>query len=361
MIRGFRRTPAGVEQTSAGPADPNDAFDAALALEQQGDLTAAEERYGAADRLGHAGAGVRLGVLLEERDDLAGAEQAFRRADDRGDATGAFHLAWLLQERGDLDGAEDAYRRAETRGHPAAGANLRVLLARRARRRPPTARSPRPRTGAPAPPTARPAAESPPAPPAPGAEAAADATAAATAPAAGVRDPRERRPAGLLLRTASIVLPVAAFAVAFLVGAATRPPVHTQSRLAPATSVSASTVTLSSVATVPAPPKLAGKPPASKTAKPATSNAPGTISLHRVGPAAPVYRAAAPVSTPAAPTGGAATTPSRPTTTVTTAGTRTPSTAPASGQTGSATNGGATPVTGAGSGTTAPSTTPSGG
>ena len=52
----LRRTPAGVEQTSAGPADPNDAFDAALALEDQGDLIAAEERYGAADRLGHAGA-----------------------------------------------------------------------------------------------------------------------------------------------------------------------------------------------------------------------------------------------------------------------------------------------------------------
>ena len=179
--------------------------------------------------------------------------------------------------------------------------------------------------------------------------------------AAGVRDPRERRPAGLLLRTASIVLPVAAFAVAFLVGAATRPPVHTQSRLAPATSVSASTVTLSSVATVPAPPEAGRQATGVQDGEAGHEQragdhlaAPGRAR----GAGLPSRRAR---EHPAAPTGGAATTPSRPTTTVTTAGTRTPSTAPASGQTGSATNGGATPVTGAGSGTTAPSTTPSGG
>ena len=246
MIRGFRRSPAGAGQAPPQPVDANDAFDTAVALEQREDLTAAEETYAAADRARHAGAAVKLGVLLEERDDLAGAESAFRRADERGDATGAFHLAWLLQERGDVAGAEEAYRRAELRGHPAAGANLRVLLARR-----------------PAPPAPGPAAR-----PAPPADAPAGA-AAATAPAAAGRGARPpQRSTGLVRRTLTVVLPVAAFAAAFLVGVATRPSVQPRPRVAPTVDVSNSTVRLSPIPPVPPAAELVVKPPPRKPVKP---------------------------------------------------------------------------------------------
>jgi tetratricopeptide (TPR) repeat protein len=282
MTRRLRRTPSGNGRMPSQPVDVNDAFDAAVALEQQGDLTGAEESYRTADRLGHAAAPVKLGVLLEEHDDLAGAEQAFRRADDRGDAGGAFHLAWLLQQRGDSDGAEAAYRRAEMRGHPAAAANLRVLRRRRGRRRaatapPPAATAPPPAAPTPAPTPPTPPAEpetavhSLPATPA-GAAAAATAERAGEPAAAG-----KRQRGGLLRRTASIVLPVAAFAAAFLIGAATRPASHAASHLAPAANVSDSTVTLSSVAPVPAPARLVPRPPVGKPTKPpaTTATAPG--------------------------------------------------------------------------------------
>jgi len=99
-------------------------FAAGLNFGQRGDVLEAEKAYRLADRLGHAGAAVNLGLLLKAREDVEGAEQAFRRADERGDARGAFHLAWLLQERGDLVGAEAGYWRAKLRGYPAAEANL---------------------------------------------------------------------------------------------------------------------------------------------------------------------------------------------------------------------------------------------
>lgn len=349
MIRGFRRRPAGVNWAPARPVDAEEAFDQGVALERRGDLLAAEEAYDAADRNGHAGAPVKLGVLLEERDDFAGAEQAFRRADDRGDATGAFHLGWMLQERGDVAGAEEAYRRAEARGHLAAEANLRVLRTRPARRRPGTAPSPRAVAAAepsPVPDRTAAAAASQPPDPVPDSEAdtaahSIPAAVAATSAAATEPPPatnRERGAGALLQRTASIVLPVAAFAIAFLAGDATRAPVHTSSHLAPATNVSDSTVRLSTVAPVPRPAKLITKPPAGKPGTPATTAVPGAVSLRSATPAPPVYRASAPVTPSTAPAGATAATPT-------------------AGATVAGTNGGGAPV----NGTTTSSTTPSGG
>lgn len=129
LIRWFRRSSSGVAHAAGQPADAIHSFRAALAFEQRDDLAAAEKAYRTADRMGHARAAVKLGLLLQDRGDLPATEEAFRRADGRGDATGAFHLAWLLQERGDPAGAEEAYRRAKLRGHPAAGSNLRMLQA----------------------------------------------------------------------------------------------------------------------------------------------------------------------------------------------------------------------------------------
>ncbi|HWE10436.1 MAG TPA: hypothetical protein VG325_13865 [Solirubrobacteraceae bacterium] len=369
MIRGLRRNPPGAAPAPVQPVDPNGVFDAGVRLERRDDLPAAEEAFGAADRLGHAGAAVKLGVLLEERDDLAGAEQAFRRADDRGDATGAFHLAWLLQERGDLTGAEEAYRRAELRGHRAAGANLRVLLTKRAALpTPPLARG-RP-SSAPSPPTRTPEAPPPaatPAAPAAGATNGEPETAIhstpATAAGAGAAAPRPHGQRGLLRRTASVVLPVAAFAVAFLIGDATKRPAPSQPHPAPAANVSHSTVTLSRVAPVPRPAKLVVKPP--KAAKPpataTTAATLGATSLHRVTPAPSVYRVSVPRRGPPAtatrPASGTMASPSSRTTTATTPSDNTPS----GGRAVDGTNGGGTSVGSAGSTTTSTTTTVPGG
>jgi hypothetical protein len=361
MIRGFRRSHARADQAPAAPGDPNDAFEAAVAVEQRGDLAAAEEGYRAADRLGHPGAAVKLGGLLEERDDLGGAEEAFRRADDRGDATGAFHLGWLLHERGDLAGAEAAYRRAVLRGHPAAEANLRVLAGRARRRPAPTT----PPTAAP--PTAAPPTQAEPetaihSAPAPAAGPAAAVASAFTAQGPGLRPRR----GGFLQRAASIVLPVAAFAAAFLVGMATRPPARSHPRLAPAVNASESTVTLSSVASVPPSAKLVVKPPPRKPANPAIGSAPiGGISFRRMVPAVPVYSAAAPSSAPAGPptlqASGTSTTPASTTTSVTGPGTKTSGDTPTGGRSVAGTSGGGTSVNSASSSTTATTpATPSG-
>ncbi|HWD75627.1 MAG TPA: hypothetical protein VG371_10835 [Solirubrobacteraceae bacterium] len=384
MNRGFRRNPAGAGQAPVTPIDVNDVFDAAVRLEQREDLPAAEEAFGAADRLGHAAAAVKLGVLLEERDDLAGAEQAFRRADDRGDATGAFHLAWLLQERGDLAGAEEAYRRAELLGHPAAEANLRVLLARRAPHPAPSAVEPTLAASVATAATAAPAADeaggagvepetaihSVPSTAAGAGAATAGGGGAASAPTAA-RQPRGK--GGVLRRTVSVVLPVAAFAIAFLVGEATKRPAPSQSHVAPTTNVSDSTVTLSTVAPVPRPAKLVVKPKPSKP--PASSATVGTITFHRAIPAAPVYRVSVPRSSPPVlatqPASGTATSPSSRTTTAnmpgsttpgsTTLSSTTPSGTPSGGRTVDGTNAGATSVSSAGSTTTSSSTTAPGG
>jgi hypothetical protein len=381
MNRGFRRNPAGAGQAPVNPIDVNDVFDAAVRLEQREDLPAAEEAFGAADRLGHAAAAVKLGVLLEERDDLAGAEQAFRRADDRGDATGAFHLAWLLQERGDLAGAEEAYRHAELLGHPAAEANLRVLLARRAPHPAPSVVEPTSAATAEDEPEVADEADgagvepetaihSVPSTAAGAGAATADGGGTASAPTAAQRP--QGRP-GLLRRTVRVVLPVAAFAIAFLVGDATKRPAPSQSHVAPTTNVSDSTVTLSTVAPVPRPAKLVVKPKPSKP--PASSATLGTITLRRAIPAAPVYRVSVRPSTPPVvatqPASGTATSPSSRTTTATTPGSTTPgSTAPGSttpggtpsgGRTVDGTNAGGTSVSSAGSTTTSSSTAVPGG
>lgn len=388
MNRGFRRNPAGAGQAPVNPIDVNDVFDAAVRLEQREDLPAAEEAFGAADRLGHAAAAVKLGVLLEERDDLAGAEQAFRRADDRGDATGAFHLAWLLQERGDLAGAEEAYRHAELLGHPAAEANLRVLLARRAPHPAPSVVEPTSAATAEDEPEVADGAgvepetaiHSVPSTAAGAGAATADGGGTASAPTAAQRP--QGRP-GLLRRTVRVVLPVAAFAIAFLVGDATKRPAPSQSHVAPTTNVSDSTVTLSTVAPVPRPAKLVVKPKPSKP--PASSATLGTITLRRAIPAAPVYRVSVRPSTPPVvatqPASGTATSPSSRTTTATTPGSTTPgSTAPSSttpgtttpssttpggtpsgGRTVDGTNAGGTSVSSAGSTTTSSSTAVPGG
>jgi hypothetical protein len=392
MNRGFRRNPAGAGQAPVNPIDVNDVFDAAVRLEQREDLPAAEEAFGAADRLGHAAAAVKLGVLLEERDDLAGAEQAFRRADDRGDATGAFHLAWLLQERGDLAGAEEAYRHAELLGHPAAEANLRVLLARRAPHPAPSVVEPTSAATAEDEPEVAGGADeadeadragvepetaihSVPSTAAGAGAATADGGGTASAPTAAQRP--QGRP-GLLRRTVRVVLPVAAFAIAFLVGDATKRPAPSQSHVAPTTNVSDSTVTLSTVAPVPRPAKLVVKPKPSKP--PASSATLGTITLRRAIPAAPVYRVSVRPSTPPVvatqPASGTATSPSSRTTTATRPGSTTPSSTtpgtttpsstttggtPSGGRTVDGTNAGGTSVSSAGSTTTSSSTAVPGG
>src|SRR4051812_43276238 len=52
-----------------------------LALEQRGDVTAAEAAYALADQAGSAEGALFLGGLLKRRGDLAGADAAFRRGD----------------------------------------------------------------------------------------------------------------------------------------------------------------------------------------------------------------------------------------------------------------------------------------
>jgi peptidoglycan hydrolase-like protein with peptidoglycan-binding domain/tetratricopeptide (TPR) repeat protein len=112
-------------------ADASNAFNLGLSLQEQGDLTGAQAAYRHADEYGHGPAASNLGALLEEQGASAEAEAAYRRADRRGDATGAFNLGVLLQQRGVLAEAEAAYRRAEQRGHGAAASNLGVLLEER--------------------------------------------------------------------------------------------------------------------------------------------------------------------------------------------------------------------------------------
>jgi hypothetical protein len=163
-------------------------------------------------------------------------------------------------------------------------------------------------------------------------------------------------------RIVSVALPVAAFAVAFLVGMATRPGDRTQTGLAPATHVSGSTVTLSAVTPVPRPAKLVVKPPPTKTVKPPLTSVPlGAISLGREVPAVPVVRAAAarpaPTSVRTAPAAGTSTPSSSRTTTATTPSGQITGGPTTGGQTIEGTNGGGTPVTGAGSTTSTTSTT----
>ncbi len=100
-------------------------------LENEGDLSAAEQAYRRADAAGSADGASSLGVLVFERGDVESARAALERADSRGSAMGAFRLGFLLQETGQIMEAERAYRRGVERGNKHAANNLAVMLRQR--------------------------------------------------------------------------------------------------------------------------------------------------------------------------------------------------------------------------------------
>jgi tetratricopeptide (TPR) repeat protein len=110
---------------------PGAALELGLLLAQQGDLAAARDALLRADQRGHPDAAFELGELLEQQGDGANAQQAYRLGDARGHAGAAFNLGVLLLRGGDVAEAEDAFRRADERGHPGAASNLGVLLEER--------------------------------------------------------------------------------------------------------------------------------------------------------------------------------------------------------------------------------------
>ncbi len=109
------------------------AFNTAIILAEDGDLSGAEAAYRRADQRGSLRAAFNLGQTLKMSGDLKGAETAFRRADERGSPEGAVNLGILLENRGDLAGAAAAYGRADARGSRKGAENLRSLFDRHPR------------------------------------------------------------------------------------------------------------------------------------------------------------------------------------------------------------------------------------
>ena len=116
-------------------------IDRGLLLEEQGDVTAAQEVFQEAIDSGHADAtpmaAVGLGILLASQDDVAGAKAAYQRAIDSRHSeaapTAAVGLGNLLEAQGDVEGAKAAYQRAIDSRHseaaPTAAVGLGILLA----------------------------------------------------------------------------------------------------------------------------------------------------------------------------------------------------------------------------------------
>jgi tetratricopeptide (TPR) repeat protein len=107
--------------------------DAAISLEEAGDLYAAANAARNGQEAGHVGASVVLGLILDKLGDPDGSIAANRRADEAGDATGALHLGIDLLKKGDLDGADQAFIRAHERGEPSAAQRRDVVRQTKAR------------------------------------------------------------------------------------------------------------------------------------------------------------------------------------------------------------------------------------
>jgi tetratricopeptide (TPR) repeat protein len=111
--------------------DPRASCNLGILLEDLGDIEGAKAAYLRADAVGFSGGAYTLGQLLHAQGDAEGAFRAMQRADELGDADGAFNLGVLLKQRGDLAGAEQAYARADQRGHAEGATAVGQLLRQR--------------------------------------------------------------------------------------------------------------------------------------------------------------------------------------------------------------------------------------